>query len=220
MKIKCQFPTRGRRKQCFEILRLYRSLAEDPDNMFFHISCNTGDTEMDSDSIRRKLDSFPNVSYSFANMQTKIEACNHKAAEGDWDIIVLVSDDMIPRVKGWDNVIRKDMQTHFPDTDGALWYNDGHRGADLCTLSIMGRRYFDRFGYLYYPEYKSLFCDDEYTLIARRLGKIVYSNQCIIEHCHPDFGLRPKDKLYNLNGRYGPSDERLFQERRKRNFDM
>jgi len=124
--------------------------------------------------------------YAFGNSKTKIEACNSdldKILQLNPDIILLASDDMIPVVSGYDDIICRDMENYFPDTDGVLHYNDGFSGQDkLITLSIMGRKYFDRFGYIYNPEYMSVFSDDEFTQIARILNKVVYSDKCIIQH--------------------------------------
>lgn len=82
---------------------------------------------------------------------SKIEACNRGVSLAEWDIVVLASDDMLCQVQGWDDIIRQDMATHFPDTDGCLWYPDGHQ-ENLCTLAVMGRKAFDRDGYIYRPE--------------------------------------------------------------------
>ena len=86
---------------------------------------------------------------------SKIEACNRGVSLAEWDIVVLASDDMLCQVQGWDDIIRQDMETHFPDTDGCLWYPDGHQ-ENLCTLAIMGRKTFDQRGYIYHPSYFSL----------------------------------------------------------------
>jgi hypothetical protein len=99
------------------------------------------------------------------------------------DVIMLASDDMIPVISGYDDIICKDMARFFPDTDGVLHYNDGFSGQDkLITLSILGRKYYQRFGYLYNPEYKSVFADDEFTQVARMLNKVAYIDRCIIQH--------------------------------------
>ena len=67
---------------------------------------------------------------------------------------------MIPEIKGFDSIIRNEMQKLFPDTDGILWFFDGWR-KDLNTLCILGRKYYDRFGYIYHPDYNSFWSDAE-----------------------------------------------------------
>ena len=70
------------------------------------------------------------------------------------------------------NSIRQKMIKHFPDTDGVLWFFDGWR-KDLNTLCIIGRKYYERFGYIYHPDYKSFWCDAEFTEVANKLKKQV-----------------------------------------------
>jgi hypothetical protein len=145
--------------------------------------------------------------------RTKVQACN---ADIDWmrgqmmrywgvapDVIVLSSDDMVPLVDHIDDVIAHDMTVCAPDLDGALWYNDGYRGEALCTLPVMGATYYDRFGYIYHPSYKSLWCDNEYTDVGKALGKLPYIDTCILKHQHP------------LNDREHVLDDALYQRNAK-----
>lgn len=137
----------------------------------------------------------------------------------NWDIILLLSDDMEVASKGWDDRVRKDMARCFPDTDGCLWYYDGFQ-TKRCTLSCMGRKYYDRFGYLYHPSYRSLFCDDEFTEVAKREGKIVFIQVPIALHQNPYWGGKvPMDALYRRNGvgigeANWKEDEENFKRRR------
>jgi hypothetical protein len=73
----------------------------------------------------------------------------------------------------------------YPDTDGVLWFYDGWR-KDLNTLCILGRKYYDRFNYVYHPEYKSFWSDAEFTEVASKLNKQVFIDNIIIRHLHPD----------------------------------
>jgi hypothetical protein len=126
---------------------------------------------------------------------------------------------MIPEVQGYDEIIREKMRRHYPDTDGVLWFNDGNR-SDLNTLTIMGRKYFKRFGYLYHPGYRSLYCDKEFTLVGTKLGKQTYFDQVIIRHEHPDYGYGDKDKVHDLNKINKNRDLRLFLKRQASHFGL
>ena len=142
---------------------------------------------------------------------SKIEACNANMSEIDWewDIVVLVSDDMIPQIQGYDDVIRNHMMAKFPNTDGILWCNDGTQSEKLNTLSILGRTMYERFGYIYNPEYKSLFCDTEFTDLCKSelKDKCMYIPYCIIRHEHPGTGFAQNmDALYTHNQRFWTED--------------
>lgn len=160
----------------------------------------------------------------FSQNKSKIEACNANMKEIDypWDIVVLVSDDMIPCLEGWDNTIRMYMQSYFPDTNGILWFNDGYQKDKLNTLSIYGRRFYESQGYIYHPEYKSLFCDTELTDRCRTdLAPLCkYIPYTIIRHEHPGTGFQEKmDPLYARNQVYWNQDLHTYIRRKVYPYD-
>ena len=129
-----------------------------------------------------------------------------------------MSDDMVCQVAGWDEVIRSAMEKYFPDLDGMLWFNDGYQDR-ISTLTIWGRKYYDRFGYIYHSDYSSLFCDEEQTQVAKRLGKLKYFDSVLFkhEHCINNQAVR-RDKLYDRNERYYRMDEKVYKQRESNNF--
>ena len=155
---------------------------------------------------------------------SKIEACNADmgAVDYPWDIVVLVSDDMIPQVSGWDDVIRNHMNSRFPDTNGILWFTDGYQAEKLNTLCIYGRKMYEEFGYIYQPEYKSLFCDTELTdrCYGDLRDRCMYIGYCIIRHEHPGTGFaQNNDALYIQNQRYWSQDMMTYIRRKKYPYD-
>jgi hypothetical protein len=76
-------------------------MADHPEKLGILVSCDTDDatmkdvTEADLPEVAwKKICRSPN--------QSKIEACNANMTEVDWpwDIVILVSDDMVPEVQG------------------------------------------------------------------------------------------------------------------------
>ena len=114
--------------------------------------------------------------------RTKIEAINGGMlfAPEDWDIGIIVSDDMAA-TDGWDEVVATEMATHFPDLNGALWFPDG-RQRRLCTLSIMGRPVYDWLGYWYHPDYKTAYCDDDFHQLMRKTNRLCFVDKPVF--CH------------------------------------
>ena len=217
MKILIKFPTRGRTENFFRALDRYYEYAADLDLIEVQVTLDNDDREMNQPAILERLKRYRNLSIRFGTSNSKIEAINRDLDPDGWDIVLLASDDMIPVVKGYDAVIRSKMQTHYPDTDGILWFDDGNR-SDLNTLSILGNAYYRRFGYLYYPGYRSLYCDKEFTLVGNMLKKQTYFSQVIIHHEHPDYGYGDKDQVHDLNALNKDGDHYLFLQRQSRNF--
>ncbi len=215
MRILLKCPTRSRPEKLINTLRSYVYLAHDRDNIGVAISCDTDDTSMTRPAIKEEIHrllgplSWQRIFYS--ENKSKIEACNANMdqIEYPWDIVVLISDDMVPRIEGWDNIIRAHMKVYFPDTNGILWFNDGYQKDKLNTLCIFGRKMYESFGYIYHPSYKSLFCDTELTDRCR--GDLApfckYVSYCIIRHEHPGTGFAENmDPLYAKNQTYWNED--------------
>ena len=140
----------------------------------------------------------------------------------DFDIVVCASDDMIPQVYGWDDEIASAMTEHFPNLDGCTHFNDGYTNIRLITLSILGRKLYEHFGYIYHPDYKSLYCDNEFTQKVHEIGRVAYIDKIIIKHEHygeegnensGDYDFAA-EKTLKFSGR----DELVFNERERRGF--
>jgi hypothetical protein len=220
MKLCIKLPTYGRPDQFLSLLPVYYQLLSGEVDYEIVVSCNSDDPTMNCDRIREKLSKFPRLSLCFGNFTGKIEAYNAHVADRDWDILMVTSDDMVPEVFGYDRVIVERMSRFFPDTDGVLHFNDGYTRDTLNTLPILGRRYFERFGYVYHPSYRSLWADNEYLDVARLLDRVAYFDEVIIRHeHHANVGVTP-DSVYDRNQVFWDRDGTNYRERKARSFDL
>lgn len=221
MKLLIQFPTRNRPNKFLEVLKIYSDLLSDNENYFINVSCDIDDQLMNNDEIKNEIKKFKNTRLVFNDNKSKIEAINNGFSDLEYDIILLASDDMIPEVKNYDEIIRHEMKKNFIDTDGVLWFNDGFQGSRLNTLCILGKKYYDRFNYIYNPEYKSLWSDNEFTIVGSLLKKQVYSDKVIIRHKHHSIDQSNEfDSLYQRNDKFHDEDLLTFQRRYKNNFNL
>ena len=220
MKILIKFPTRGRRDKFFNVLDVYYQLSENIDNIEFQITIDTDDESMNNYNVLEKLKTYKNLKYVLGFSKNKIDAVNRDITICDWDIILIASDDMIPKVKGYDNIIRNYMRELYPDTDGVLWFNDGNQGNRLNTLCILGKKYYERFNYIYHPDYTSLWADNEFMDVANLLNKQTYFNDIIIRHEHPDVGFGQRDFVHFDNIKFDYIDKGIYIKRKENNFGL
>lgn len=225
MRILLKCPTRSRPQQFMSVLQKYVSLASRPDLLGVCVSCDADDTTMIPAGVQYAI---KNATHStawteifYGSSTNKIEAVNADMASinWEWDIVVLVSDDMVPKVKGYDDILRSHM---VPNTDGILWVNDGTQGRNLNTISIMGRKMYESFGYIYHPAYKSLFCDTEFTDLCKGslASKCVYIHDVLIQHEHPGTGFPERgDALYARNQTYWSQDMYTYISRKTYEYD-
>jgi hypothetical protein len=177
-----------------------------------------------TDELRRVLAPCAWSRIFYGHNRSKIEACNAniRDVDWDWDIIVLVSDDMMPQIRGYDDILRTHMLSRFPDRNGILWFDDGCQGNNLNTLCIYGRAFYDARGFLYDPVYKSLFCDTELTDHCRMqfADRCLYIPYCIIRHEHPGAGYSQyMDALYDRNQKFWNEDMYTYISRKAYAYD-
>ncbi len=221
MNVLVKFPTRGRSARFLGAFKKYVAFAKSFRQMQFVITIDDDDAGMHDRALVSFLESFPNVRVCSGRPEGKISAVNRDIDKLlPWDILVLASDDMIPHVLGYDEIIRKRMAEHYPDTDGVLFFNDGYQGSRLNTLCILGRKYYERFGYIYYPGYRSTWCDREFMEVAYRLGRQTYFDDVIIRHEHPDWGHGEADEIHEANHANLSHDRALYEARKALNFEL
>jgi hypothetical protein len=139
------------------------------------------------------------------------------------------ADDWLALVEGWDKRVVEEMDDCFDDGDGVVWFFDGHN-RETDTLSIMGKPYYERFNYLYYPEYITFWADTEFTAVADLLDRLSFVPEVLFEHQHPDWlqsrgydgQKKGYDQLYIENDKQEDRDfdERLFHERKAVDFGL
>jgi hypothetical protein len=221
MKLLVKLPTKRRKEKFFSVLDKFIDLSEKPENVHYVITLDNNDEIMNTSEVKERFRKYENLSYIYGDSKSKLDATNRDLdLFKSWDILVLASDDTIPLVKGWDTIITTKMIEHFPDTDGTLHFNDGHQKDALNTLPILGKKYFDRFGYVQFPEYKSVYADNDFMSVARILNKIVYFSDVIIEHQHPDWGYGTRDYAHTENYQNLKHDSDLFEYRKSINFGI
>lgn len=216
MKILFKFTTRSRPHN-FErgMQSILSNLTEGNHNYQILVSVDYDDGSMEASL--GKYESHPNVLICKGYSTNKINAINRdvEKADADWDILVNMSDDMCFKTKGFDEIIRK----HFDNLGQCLHFPDGNT-MDIITLSIIGRKFYDRFGYIYHPDYISLWCDNEQTDVAKMLGAYKFVYEYLYEHLHPAFGKAQLDAQYLKTEGYFEADRYTYQRRKANNFGI
>jgi hypothetical protein len=221
MKFLLKYATRGRPQLFMQTLKEWAKHASGLHDLWFMISVDDDDFSMQSRLVRQTMcdvEQHERIRCEFytGKPEGKIPAINRDIDKcKDFDIIICVSDDMVPIKDYYDDRIARDMRDYFPDFDGCLHYNDGQVNHQLMTLSIMGKKYFDRFGYIYHPSYTSLWCDNEAMEVAKQLGKYLYIEDVIIEHQWKRHG---DDTIYKVSESNYQRDRAVFDQRREAGF--
>lgn len=219
-----KFPTRNRPEKFKSVFTRYMTFLSGRHDVRFVVSMDADDATMNNDAMREWFETRKrnaDIKYCYGYSKSKIQACNADM-EGEYgDVLMLASDDMNPQQMSYDEVVFKCFEQAFPDFSGAIKFWDGLRPKEdpLMTLTVMGFPLYKQFGYIYNPEYKSLYCDNEQTEVCHRLGKLAIAPYCIIRH---EWTNEPFDTLHarNENKDMYDVDSKTFEVRKAKNFDM
>jgi hypothetical protein len=102
MKILIKYPSRNRKEKFYDTLNKMKAMANNLNDIIFHFT-------IDDDEVQMYF-----VETLGGKSNNKIHAVNRDVPESDWDILVVMSDDMVCITHGWDDIIRQDMNENFP----------------------------------------------------------------------------------------------------------
>lgn len=149
-----------------------------------------------------------------------VSGWNIAAGVASGDVLIAIADDFSPP-ESWDSLLCSVGPVGWWEEDKVVWVADGY-SPDLCTLAILTNRRYKRFGYIFYPGYESLFCDTEFTQVARQEGVIIDARHLLFEHLHPDAGKRARDSVdaNHASSQRWKRGEMLFNFRMESGFPL
>lgn len=148
-----------------------------------------------------------------------VRGWNLAASQTTGKVIITVADDFMPP-ENWDTQLLA-IRPGWEDGEFVVKVEDGYV-HDIFVLSILTRKRYEKFGYVFYPQYESMFCDTEFGEVAKRDGVVINAQHLLFEHLHPDCNKRPRDTadLSHASKERWNRGEMLFNARRAANFPL
>lgn len=146
--------------------------------------------------------------------RSAVGAINSAATKAKGNILIVVSDDT-DCPENWAELLLKEVEGK---SDWILKTQDGIQSW-IITMPVMDRIYYNRFGYIYHPDYLHMFCDTELTCVADLTGRKITSN-LTFTHQHYSTGAYEKDGVSEKADATWHQGENLFLSRYKKNFDL
>lgn len=209
-------PSLGRPEQAHACWAAWRGFAHYTD-LEHIVSCNQSDPSLQVYASLFNNDESTVIATQSTNM---VMASNFAAQRATGDVLILMSDDMFPPQR-WDLLLEPYLDTDQPVV---LQVHDGIRD-DIMTLPIMNRAAYDKLGYLYHPEYLSMFADNDLAETAKAHGMYLVAdfNPVIqFEHRHYTNGKAPMDDTYRKENSRVKWDhgQRVFERRKQQGFPI
>lgn len=149
----------------------------------------------------------------FNKNRSAVDAINNAAKVATGDILIVISDDwLLPQ--NWAVDILKASEGK---TDWIMKTPDGIQKW-MITLPILDRAYYNRFGYIYHPDFRHMFCDTFLTCVADLTGRRIEAD---IQFKHLHYSTKdgiPKDAVSVRADATWAQGETVFMDFARKNF--
>lgn len=198
-------------------------LASRPDLVEVVVSVDAGDAAC-LEAAKATADAFKGVCAFKVVVNDGAKNCvagwNCAAAQTTGKVIIAVADDFAPPSQ-WDSRLIYLKPEGWFDGEFVVHVEDGYV-HNIFVLAILTRKRYERFGYLFYPRYQSMFSDTEFTEVAIRDNVVIDARHLLFEHLHPDCNKRPRDghDLHHASASRWNTGEQLFKFRQMQGFPL
>lgn len=125
-------------------------------------------------------------------------AWNEAAKHATGDVLVVLDDDWAcPH--SWDQII----ESYMCNNADILHVGDKHRKDDLICHPIISKAFYDKIGYVWHPLFKSVYCDNWFTTMAKAWGYVDASEGGTVdlgwEHQNPSRGFGEEDEVARIS---------------------
>ena len=183
-KISLLHATRGRPAMAYKARATWLDRAHNPDAIE-HIFALDEDDET--------IGPFVTCRHAMNYLRGPVAAWNEAAWFSKGEILIQLSDDWEPPMH-WDKLIIDAIGD--ASKPAVLAVSDGHRTDNLLCMAILTRARYKQQGYLFHPEFFSVFSDNHFTDRAYTDGVVIDAKHIVIEHLHPAFGKAEMDETY------------------------
>ena len=184
-KISLLHATRGRATKAQACREKWLNKAKNPDTIEHIFGIDDDD-----------LDSLANINTQRVIVkrgQGCVAAWNACAKICKGEILIQLSDDWEP-LQDWDEIILKEFEGITDEC--VLAISDGGRQDDLLCMAILNRKRYEKQGFLFHPDFFSIYSDNYFTWAAKKDGVLKDAKHIVFEHQHPVFNKGEWDATY------------------------
>jgi hypothetical protein len=161
--------TKGRPEKAFETMNRWIGMSSGDHHIEYIFSLDDDDHNTIS---KMKM---VNAKVIIGKNRGNVDAYNAAAKISTGDILIQVHDDLLCPVN-WDILVARYLPN--PLEKKVLHVSDGRNDInqtkpDLITLNLCTRAWYETRRYFWYPEYVSIWCDDDLTDVARSKNAII-----------------------------------------------
>lgn len=210
MKISLLHPSRSRPEKAKATARKWIELAGVPVEHIFSVD------NSDPKGLEYFEEGWTTLQYP---NESVVEATNRAAKVATGDILVYLSDDF-DCFENWGVKVVE----QFKDENRPLLIkcDDGLQAFNVpvLTIPIMNRSLYERLGYFWHGDYRSMFVDEDLYWTAMKLGALKMCPQIKFQHNHPANGKAPNDETYIRSAQNWDQGKAVFAKRKAAGFPV
>ena len=213
-------PSRGRSQKAKSTLDTWLAKKSNGHDVQHLLSLDETDAE-----INHYIETFSDYSKLVINDNScVVQATNEAAKHATGEFLIFLSDDFdCPHY--WDSSLVNVSQKHHksPRDDPFIIKVDDCLQVfktRVLTIPIMSRRLYECLGYFWYPEYKSMFADQDLYEVCDQMQVIIEAPELKFEHRHYSIGKAPLDETYKKSEMNWNQGLNLFNKRKNENLGL
>lgn len=151
--------------------------------------------------------------------ESVVQAANVAAQKSKGDILIYLSDDF-KCPDNWGQLVLKEFEgvtePRLIKVDDCL--QPFH--VAVLTIPIMNRALYEKLGYFWHPEYKSMFVDEDLYWTAKKLGALKMCPHLKFPHEHVSIGKADNDETYKRSAANWEQGKAVFARRKAAGFPI
>lgn len=220
MKISLLHPSRGRPEKSFNNAKEWIQKAGCEVELIVSLDKSDPALDLYFNEYNKNSILWRNEGVLFVNENSSVvEATNRAAKESKGDILVYLSDDF-KCPDNWGKLVLKEFENEnrplIIKVDDCLQRFE----VPVLTIPIMNRALYERLGYFFHPEYKSMHVDVDLYHTVRQMGALKYCPYLKFPHEHPANGKAADDETYRRSAANWDQGLRVFKKRQAEGFKI
>jgi len=193
-------PTRNRPNNCD---RFIKSLYETTQytgtlELLFYVDSDDPAKDIYKEIEERWQNNFWRVEFVIGEPMSVSKSWNIIAKKSLGDIMIMGNDDLVYKTVRWDSKLMAKL-IELDNPYYLTWFNDGINGNRHCAFPVISREWYEALGYFSPGVFNFGYNDTWVYDIAKRVGKLNYMNEILVEHLHFSVGKSNMDDTYARN---------------------
>jgi len=217
MKFTLIHPSRGRAQKAFDTYNFWLSKASGSHAIEHILSVDEDDPQLQS-----YINYFPKSTLFILNEGERkdvVVATNNAAQKSTGDILIYLSDDF-KCPDNWDTEIARYIDVFMIQGPALIKVDDCLQDFKVAvlTIPIMNRELYNELGYFWFPEYKSMFVDEDLYWTTHNRQWLYTAPSLKFPHEHVSIGKAENDDTYIRSANNWDQGKELFNSRKLKGF--